>query len=266
MRYPCLILILIVAASSAFTQQTLAVKETTYKSPDGALVAIVKSTNLPDAANESEVRVQDTSGKILLSRDYRSKDGQHGYSVAKVQWTPDSQFFVYSLVSSGGHSPWHSPIEYFSRKSGKFASLDDALGNAVTNPQFSVSAPDNVTVELYFGNKTQTVSLSSLTERIPLTSEQKSKLLELPERSFRPKLLMQDALAIAQKYIETEKIDVRHFWLFSAKWTLLGDPNAVPKNRVSGWYFWWRSDTGETGNYVELFVSIDGKCHRIPSM
>lgn len=116
----------------------------------------------PEATDESEVLVQTASGKILGRRNYRSEDGEHGFGVTKAQWTPDSQFFVYSLDSSGGHQAWHSPVQYFSRKSDSFVSLDDALNDAVMNPQFSVEAPDKVTVELYFGKKTSTVSLSSL--------------------------------------------------------------------------------------------------------
>src|SRR5437879_60117 len=97
----------------------------------------------------------------------------------------------------------------------------------------------------------------------PLTPEQKSKLLELPKHSFRPKLLMQDALEIAQQYFRTEKIDTAHFWLYRANWILFGDPKTPAKDKVPGWYFWWQSDAGEIGNYIELFVSMDGKCQRL---
>src|SRR5262245_24810044 len=121
--------VLILASSSALTQQRPAKKQT-YRSPDGALVAVVSSVNQREATAESEVRVQTASGKVLARRSYRSEDGEHGFGVTKAQWTPDSQFFVYSLESSGGHQPWHAPVQYFSRMRGSFVSLDDALDDA----------------------------------------------------------------------------------------------------------------------------------------
>lgn len=151
----------ILVALSAQCQQR-STKREAYKSPDGSLIAVVKFVHQPEATSESEVLLQTPSGKVLARRDYRSEDGEHGFGVAKAQWTPDSQFFVYSLDSSGGHQAWHSPVQYFSRKSGRFLSLDDALKDAVMNSQFSVEPPDKVTVELYFANKASTVSLSSL--------------------------------------------------------------------------------------------------------
>jgi hypothetical protein len=111
---------------------------------------------------ESRVELRSKSGEMLAQRDYSSADGQHGYSVTKAAWTPDSNFFVCILANSGGHQPWHSPVEFYSRAQDKIFSLDDALHDAVTNNQFTVTAPDRVTVELYFSETTRTVSLSSL--------------------------------------------------------------------------------------------------------
>jgi len=136
-----------------------------YTSPDGAVVAVIKSAKTLEATDESHVELRTKSGKLLMKRDYSSEDGEHGYGVTKAAWTPDSQFFVYSLESSGGHQGWHSPVQFFSRKQGKVFSLDDSLNDAVMNPEFSVSALDRVTVELYFSNQTKTVALGSLHER-----------------------------------------------------------------------------------------------------
>jgi len=95
-------------------------------------------------------------------RNYASADGEHGYGVAKAAWTPDSQFFVYSLESSGGHSAWLSFVQFFARKQSKFVSLDDHLNDAIMNPDFSVSAPDRVKVELWFSKQTKSVALGDL--------------------------------------------------------------------------------------------------------
>jgi dipeptidyl aminopeptidase/acylaminoacyl peptidase len=137
-------------------------KSQEFKSPDGSVVAVVRSKQVPDATAESRVELRTQEGRVIAKRDYTSEDGEHGYGVTKATWTPDSQFFVYSLESSGGHSPWHSPVQFFSRERNKIVSLDDALNDAVMNPQFLVSAPDRVTVELWFSKKTKTVALHLL--------------------------------------------------------------------------------------------------------
>jgi hypothetical protein len=111
------------------------------------------------------VEIKSAAGKVLARTDYSSEDGEHGFGVTKAAWTPDSRFFVYSLESSGGHQAWHSPVRFFSRGTARTLSLDDKLGDAVMNPQFKVDAPDKVTVELWFGKKELTVSLSSLEAR-----------------------------------------------------------------------------------------------------
>jgi len=50
---------------------------------------------------------------------------------------------VFSTQSSGGHSPWHWNTYFYSRKTNKFALLDDTIG-PVIKPNFKVQAPDVV--------------------------------------------------------------------------------------------------------------------------
>src|SRR5207248_11363542 len=119
-----------------------------FSSPDGKIVAFVRSRKAPEATSESRVELRSQNGRVLARRNYGSEDGEHGYGVTKAAWTPDSQFFVYSLESSGGHQSWHTPVQFFWRSENKIISLDDALEDAVTNPQFLLSAPDCLTVEL----------------------------------------------------------------------------------------------------------------------
>jgi hypothetical protein len=74
----------VLAALFAHPQQQRSAKQAKYKSPDGSLVAIVKSVSQPEATDESEVRVQTASGKVLVRHNYRSGDGEHGYGVTKA--------------------------------------------------------------------------------------------------------------------------------------------------------------------------------------
>jgi hypothetical protein len=153
----------ILGGSAIYAQERNVSSETMrYPSPDGTFLAIVTSLHKLGATPESKVELRTEAGTVLEDQSYTSDDGEHGYGVTKAQWTPDSGYFVFSLESSGGHQAWHSPVRYFSRKDHTFLSLDDALHNAVMSPQFIIGAPDKVTVNLYFGNKTVTASLSDL--------------------------------------------------------------------------------------------------------
>jgi hypothetical protein len=137
-----------------------------FESPDKALIASVVATNSGTAiaSSESRVEVRSATGELLAQEDFTSPDGEHGYAVTKSAWTPDSQFFVFNLESSGGHSPWHSPTKFYARKQQRIISLDDALHDSVTGGEFVISAPDKVTVRLWFKKKKVTVSLSELAE------------------------------------------------------------------------------------------------------
>ncbi len=99
----------------------------------------------------------------------------------------------------------------------------------------------------------------------PIASNEKTRL-DLPSRSQRPKLLLQDALKIAKKFIASENIDATHFWLYRANFIFYGDSAKPPEDKIPGWHFWWVSDSGQVGNYIEIFVSMDGHCRRLPSM
>jgi hypothetical protein len=143
------------ASAPAFASERSRIEQ--LPSPDKALVAVVS-----DTASESVVVVKTEAGKAMARRSFRSNNGQHGYGVVKAQWTPDSQFFVFSLESSGGHQPWHTPVEYFSRRDAHMHRLDEELNDAVADPHFVIAAPDRVTVALHFAKATSVVSLSGL--------------------------------------------------------------------------------------------------------
>jgi hypothetical protein len=115
-----------------------------YVSPDGKLHALVVPVGKAgDGSRESRVMVRNSAGKNLLSRSFGSKDGEHRYIVYHADWTADSQFFVFSVGSSGGHQPWHSPIYFYCRSDSRLRLLDDYLG-AITDSNFTLSAPDTI--------------------------------------------------------------------------------------------------------------------------
>jgi len=119
-----------------------------YPSPDGALRASVLPADVslyvtPDM--ESRVVIRTAAGDTLASKDYSSSRGANGYYVYRAQWSPDSQFFVFSLTSSGGHSPWSYPIMVYGRQGNVFARFSAMIGGKPTlSGDFSFSGVHTV--------------------------------------------------------------------------------------------------------------------------
>jgi hypothetical protein len=91
------------------------------------------------------------------------------------------------------------------------------------------------------------------------------KIVELPlsKRGFRPKITLQEAMKLAESYIEKEKIDPSSYYLREARMIQYGDEK---KAKEPQWFFWWVHENGQIGNYIEITVSMDGKAARHPSM
>ena len=115
-------------------------------SPDQQLRACVLSVgkNAPPF-NESRIEIHDANNRVLAFKDFQSPDGEHGRNVQKNEWTPDSQFFVFSTASSGGHSPWHWQTYFYDRRQNGFQELDDFTGPIIAR-DFTLSPPDWIEV------------------------------------------------------------------------------------------------------------------------
>ena len=118
------------------------------QSPNKALCAHIREVGKhAPPLNESQVDILDAHGHVLASKSFKSADGEHGRSVAKSSWTPNSRFFVFSTASSGGHSPWHWQTYFYSAKSNSFKELDDTTG-PIIKENFQITAPDVVHVRV----------------------------------------------------------------------------------------------------------------------
>ena len=152
------------------------VKPLAIKSPDGALTALVfpvdPSLNAtPDMESRVEVRAKD--GHVIATRDYASPRGANGYYVVKAKWTRDSQFFVYSLSSSGGHSPWSFPMAVFSRDKDAIFKFDEMIGgNPTLSGNFTV-ADDHTVVAITWKDK-------SIDKKISVTVNLKDAVAKRP--------------------------------------------------------------------------------------
>jgi len=115
-----------------------------YRSPDGALTAVVAVGRGDDC--EARIAWRTADGQIVFKKEYTSPGHQHGYCIDMASWTPDSQFFVYNLTNSGGHSPWHIPVHFFARRTTTVENLENYINDPPTGEKFSVFAPDVVEV------------------------------------------------------------------------------------------------------------------------
>ena len=139
-----------------------------YAARDKSVIVEIVSAKreIKGAGYESRVAIQAGNRQQLCTMDYSSKDGQHGFSVAKAAWTPDSRFFVYSLISSGGHQPWHTPTRFYDRDQGVLRSLDDYFPEGISKADFLLVAPNTIETEAWRGRPVPiTVSLAALPAR-----------------------------------------------------------------------------------------------------
>lgn len=130
----------------------LTLRPQVFPSPDKALRAIVFPVGMdlhatPDM--ESRVVIRANAAELVTSKDHSSPRGTNGYYVVQAKWSPDSQFFVYTTMSSGGHSPWQFPAFVFSRAKGVIVSLNDLIGGPTTSEKFTFTGPHTLTAETW---------------------------------------------------------------------------------------------------------------------
>jgi len=124
-----------------------------HASPDKKLHAVVLPAEIsldatPDM--ESRVVIRSVAGATLNSLSHASPRGANGFYVDAAQWSPDSQFFVFSLSSSGGHSPWSFPMKVYGLQKNQFADFSDMInGNPTVSGDFKFSGPHTVTASTW---------------------------------------------------------------------------------------------------------------------
>ncbi len=152
----------------------------TFVSPDKKTIASVfaadKSLNAtPDM--ESNVAIRSMGGAALASKDYSSPGGANGYYVANAKWSPDSQFFAYSMMSSGGHSPWSFPIWVYSVKKNQFASFSDMINDSPTiSGMFTIAGPHTLHASTW-------KKPGDLVDRVPVSVDLETAFDKLPASS-----------------------------------------------------------------------------------
>jgi hypothetical protein len=130
-------------------ESCLTLRPQVHPSPDKALRAVIFPVGMDLHASpdiESRVVIRGPDAKLVTSKDFSSPRGANGYYVVRAKWSPDSQFFVFSVSSSGGHSPWSFPTWVFSRQKEAIVSFSDMIGGKPTlSDEFNFSGPHHLT-------------------------------------------------------------------------------------------------------------------------
>jgi hypothetical protein len=156
------------------------VKPMIYASPDGALRALVLAVDVslyatPDM--ESRVVIRTSKGDTVTSKDYSSPRGTNGYYVVNAKWSPDSQFFVYSMASSGGHSPWSFPMMVYSRQKKRIVEFSDMIeGKPMISAGFHFVGPHTLVATTW-------KAPGALDDKVPVTVDLQDAFGKLPESS-----------------------------------------------------------------------------------
>jgi hypothetical protein len=126
---------------------------------------------------ESRVVIRSVDGDTLNSINHASPRGMNGYYVDIAQWSPDSQFFVYSMVSSGGHSPLSHPTVVYSVERNRFAHLSEMIdGRLLLSEKFQFAGQHELTATTWKRKARRTNrSPSPSTLRRPSTSSSRTK-------------------------------------------------------------------------------------------
>jgi hypothetical protein len=90
---------------------------------------------------------------------------------------PDSQFFVYSMSSSGGHSPWSFPMMVYSRQKNRIAGFSDMIhGGPTVSADFHFAGPHTLIASTW-------KQPGSLDDKIALTVDLEEAFAKLPPSS-----------------------------------------------------------------------------------
>jgi hypothetical protein len=117
-----------------------------FISPDHSLIAVITRSH-KHKSGEAFVQVRTSAGTVVQTKSYISTDGEHGAIIEHAKWTPNSEFFVYSMYNSGGHQPIYSYVDYYSRKDKQIKTLTQS-SLEILDPDFRIhrDAPNFIDV------------------------------------------------------------------------------------------------------------------------
>jgi hypothetical protein len=93
----------------------------------------------------------------------------HGLIIARIEWSPDSRFLLFTTTTASGHSAFHTPAFLYCVADNTFRGVDTAIG-IVTSPEFRFEPPDIAIMEVKKGEADEEevkVSLAKTMEQMP---------------------------------------------------------------------------------------------------
>jgi hypothetical protein len=113
-------------------------------SPDGALTALCVQTRQPSSHRENVglVQVRDACGRILARTTFGER------IVVRAQWSPDSQYCVFTTANAQGHSPWHQHSYVFCRSDRTFRYMDEVVGSVIEH-DFTFESPASAVMTIH---------------------------------------------------------------------------------------------------------------------
>jgi len=141
-------------------------KELRLRSPDGRFCVVYHYSDAEASLVESVV-FTDSEGHMLFSEDYGMRD----YRPEKGRWTRSSRFFVYSLFSRGGHSPWHRPFVVADIQTRR-CTLEGDIGQGDCISDFQLSSRDTIAYKILDRSKDNwDAGIPSIRVRFSLSSK-----------------------------------------------------------------------------------------------
>jgi hypothetical protein len=123
-----------------------------WLSPNHTYRAVVKTVFGPPEAyqNYQVINFFDQKQHLLAKLSLEEGSGINRAVIEEAAWSPDSRFFVFETISSGGHSIWHMPTYVYDASTSLIYSVDDSLGAiASSNRKLKFTATNAIQLEFY---------------------------------------------------------------------------------------------------------------------
>jgi hypothetical protein len=133
---------IIASVAFACTTSPTRANDLRVPSPDRRFVAVYHYSP-QDAQLVERISFTDSSGHGLFIDDYATRD----YRPQKGQWTRSGRFFVYSLYSRGGHSPWHKAFVIADIQT-QHCTPESEIGKGDSISDFRLSGSDTISYKI----------------------------------------------------------------------------------------------------------------------
>lgn len=140
-------------------------------SPDRDLLAVTRL--IPDRFYIQRYDLDGVAVAIFPLGDQEHPVARHdfrGRIISHIEWSPDSRFLLFTMASSGGHSPSYAPAFLFCVADKSFRDVEPAIAGSIVSPKFRFEPPDVAILLVKKDEKPEVevkVSLSKTIDHMP---------------------------------------------------------------------------------------------------